>query len=141
MSTTNLSFRIQLTLKRVFDIAISSSVLILFSPLIGLIALAIKLADGGPVLYVQDRVGKDDKTFRCYKFRTMVVGAENKGLGLEVANDDARITRVGRFLRHWTLDETPQLFNVLKGDMSIVGPRPTVPSQVAVFWSCTRRQC
>jgi len=86
------------------------------------------------------RVGKDGKTFRCYKFRTMVGGAENKGLGLEVAKDDSRITRVGRLLRHWTLDEIPQLFNVLKGDMSIVGPRPTVPSQVARYTPWQRRR-
>jgi lipopolysaccharide/colanic/teichoic acid biosynthesis glycosyltransferase len=132
--------RIALALKRVFDLVVSSVALTLLSPLIGLIALAIKLDDGGPVLYVQDRVGKDGKTFRCYKFRTMVVGAENKGLGLEVANDDPRITRVGRFLRHWTLDEIPQLFNILKGDMSIVGPRPTVPSQVARYTPWQRRR-
>jgi len=115
-------------------------VLTLLFPLIALTALAIKLADGGSVLYVQDRAGKDGKTFRCYKFRTMIVGAENKGLGLEVAKDDPRITPVGRFLRHWTLDEVPQLFNVLKGDMSIVGPRPTVPSQVARYTPWQRRR-
>jgi len=121
--------RTQLALKRAFDIVVSSVALTLLSPLIALIALAIKLDDGGPVLYVQDRVGKDGKTFRCYKFRTMMVGAENKGLGLEVAEDDPRITHVGRFMRRWTLDEIPQLFNVLKGDMSIVGPRPGLPHQ------------
>ena len=132
--------RIQLALKRAFDIIVSLAVLTLLSPLIGLIALAIKLNDGGTVLYVQDRVGKDGKVFRCYKFRTMVVGAENKGLGLEVAKDDPRVTRVGRFLRHWTLDEILQLFNVLKGDMSIVGPRPTVPSQVGRYTPWQRRR-
>jgi len=132
--------RIQLTLKRAFDIVVSLTVLTLLSPLLGLIASAIKLDDGGPVLYVQDRVGKDGRIFRCYKFRTMVVGAENKGLGLEVAQNDTRITRVGHFLRNWTLDEIPQLFNVLKGDMSIVGPRPTVPSQVARYTPWQRRR-
>lgn len=125
--------RIQLTLKRTLDIVISFTVLTLLLPLIGLIALAIRLDDGGPVLYVQDRMSKDGKVFRCYKFRTMVMGAENEGLGLEVSRGDPRITRVGQFLRRWTLDEIPQLFNVLKGDMSIVGPRPTVPSQVARY--------
>jgi lipopolysaccharide/colanic/teichoic acid biosynthesis glycosyltransferase len=135
-----MSREIALALKRAFDIAISLAMLILLSPLIGLIALAIKLDDGGPVLYAQDRVERDGKTFRCCKFRTMVVGAENKGLGLEVAKDDPRITRVGRFLRRWTLDEIPQLFNVLKGDMSIVGPRPTVPSQVARYTLRQRRR-
>jgi len=113
--------------------------LVLVSPLIGIIALAIKLDDHGPVLYVQERVGKDGEVFRFYKFRTMVVGAEYKGLGLEVARDDPRITRVGRVLRHWTLDEIPQLVNVVKGDMSIVGPRATVPSQV-VHYSPRQRQ-
>lgn len=132
--------QIQLAIKRVFDAVVAAVLLILLSPFMALIALAIKLNDGGPVLYVQDRVGKDGKTFRCYKFRTMVVGAENKGLGLEVAKDDPRITRVGRFLRHWTLDEIPQLFNVLKGDMSIVGPRPTVPGQVARYTPWQRRR-
>ena len=132
--------RIQLALKRAFDIVIPLVALILLSPLIGLVALAIKLNGGGPVLYIQKRVGKDGRIFRCYKFRTMVVGAENKGLGLEVSKDDPRITRVGRFLRHWTLDEIPQLFNVLKGGMSIVGPRPTVPGQVARYTPWHRRR-
>ena len=119
---------------------LSSIALTLLSPLFGLIALAIKLDDRGPVFYMQDRVGKDAKIFRCYKFRTMVVGAENKGLGLEVARDDPRITRVGRFLRHWTLDEIPQLFNVLKGDISIVGPRPGLPHQADRYTPRQRRR-
>ena len=122
------------------DLAASLLALALLSPLMALIALAIKLDDGGPVFYVQERVGKDGKTFHCYEFRTMIVGAENKGLGLEVAKDDHRIARVGRFLRHWTLDEIPQLFNVLKEDMSIVGPRPTVRSQVARYTPWQRRR-
>ena len=130
----------QLTFKRAFDIVVSFTVLTLLSPFLALIALAIKLDDGSPVLYVQDRGGKDGEIFCCYKFRTMVVGAENKGLGLEVAQNDPRITQVGRFLRHWTLDEVPQLINVLKGNMSIVGPRPTVPSQVARYTPRQRRR-
>jgi lipopolysaccharide/colanic/teichoic acid biosynthesis glycosyltransferase len=109
----SMSRRIGLAIKRALDIVVSLTALTLLSPLMALIALAIKLNDGGPVLYVQDRVGKDGQVFRCYKFRTpglssvegMVVGAENKSLGLEVAKDDPRITRVGRFLRHWTLDK------------------------------------
>ncbi|MBM4429694.1 MAG: sugar transferase, partial [Chloroflexi bacterium] len=99
-----------------------------------------KLDDGGPVLYVQDRVGKDGRTFRCYKFRTMVVNAEKIGLGLEVARNDPRITRVGRFLRQWTLDELPQIINILNGDMSIVGPRPAFPSQVGQYTPRQRRR-
>lgn len=117
--------------KRLFDIVVSSMALLCLSPVIGLIALAIKLDDGGPILFVQDRVGRGRKNFRCFKFRTMVLGAENIGNRLTVVENDGRITRVGRFLRNWTLDEIPQLFNVLKGEMSLVGPRPWVPSQAA----------
>lgn len=135
-----LNWRTQIAFKHLFDIIVSFTVLTFLSPLMALIALATKLDDSGPVLCVQDRVGKDGRVFRCYKFRTMVVGAENKGLGLELAKDDPRITRVGRFLRQWTLDEIPQLFNVLRGDMSIVGPRPTVPSQVVRYTPHQRRR-
>ncbi|MGE5264360.1 MAG: sugar transferase [Acidobacteriota bacterium] len=124
---------VQLALKRAFDISISIFVLILLFPVVLVIGIAIKLDDGGPVFFLQDRVGKHGKIFRCCKFRTMIVGAEQKGLGLEVAKDDNRITRVGAILRRWTLDEIPQLYNVLKGEMSIVGPRPTVPSQIARY--------
>ncbi len=117
--------------KRVFDLVISASALIVLAPLIALIALAIKRDDRGPILFVQERVGKNRRNFRCDKFRTMVLGAEKIGSGFTVVENDARITRVGRLLRNWTLDEIPQLLNVLKGDMSIVGPRPWVPSQAA----------
>jgi len=120
-----------LACKRVFDITISASALLVLSPVIALIALGIKLDDGGPVLFIQDRVGRGRKNFRCFKFRTMVVGAERIGNRLTVVENDARITRVGRLLRDWTLDEIPQLWNVLRGEMSIVGPRPWVPSQAA----------
>ena len=120
-----------LAYKRVFDITVAAMALIFLSPLIGLIALAIKLDDRGPVFFIQDRVGRGRKNFRCYKFRTMIVGAEKIGNRLTVTADDQRITRVGRLLRDWTLDEIPQLWNVLKGDMSIVGPRPWVPAQAA----------
>ena len=120
-----------LAVKRAFDVAVSSSALLSLSPVIALISFAIKLDDGGPVLFVQDRVGRDRRLFRCYKFRTMVPGAENKGTGLKVTADDWRITRIGQWLRLWTLDEIPQLINVLKGDMSIVGPRPWVPAEAA----------
>ena len=122
---------IALAAKRLFDLLVSASVLALFSPLLVLIALAIKLDDGGPILFVQDRVGRGRRNFRCYKFRTMVLGAETIGSGFIVTANDARITRVGRLLRLWTLDEIPQLVNVLKGEMSIVGPRPWVPAQAA----------
>jgi len=112
----------------------------MLSPALVVITLAIKLEDGGPVSFIQERAGKDGKPFRCIKFRTMIVGAESKGLGLEIAKDDERITRAGRVLRHWTLDEILQLLNVLKGEMSIVGPRPTVMSQVNRYTPDQRRR-
>jgi len=118
-----------LAIKRLFDLALSVSVLFLLAPLLGLIAFAIKLDDRGPILFVQNRVGKQRRMFRCYKLRTMVIGAETIGDGYTVTADDARITRLGKFLRQWTLDEIPQLVNVVKGDMSIVGPRPWVVEQ------------
>lgn len=120
-----------LALKRLFDIAVAGSALVMLSPLIGAIALAIKLDDRGPILFVQERVGRGRKGFRCFKFRTMVLGAESIGNGLKVTADDWRITRVGRWLRLWTLDEIPQLINILRGDMSVVGPRPWVAAEAA----------
>jgi len=125
------SGQISAVIKRLFDIVLAASVLLLLSPLIAVISLAIKWDDGGPVLFLQDRVGRNRRRFRCHKFRTMVVGAETIGPGLRVTETDPRITRVGRVLRLWTLDEIPQLINVFKGEMSIVGPRPWVPSQAA----------
>ena len=127
----SLQENIALALKRLFDLIVSVAALVLLSPLIALIALAIKWDDGGPILFVQDRVGRGRRNFRCYKFRTMVLGAETIGNGLTVTANDARITRVGRLLRLWTLDEIPQLINVVKGEISIVGPRPWVPAQAA----------
>ena len=131
---------ISLGIKRLFDLLVSVSGLVLCSPLIALIALAIQLDDGGPILFVQDRVGRGRRNFRCYKFRTMVIGAESIGNRLTVTANDSRITRVGRWLRLWTLDEIPQLVNVLKGDMSIVGPRPWVPAQAAYCSPADRRR-
>jgi len=132
--------RTQLVLKRIFDLFVATVMLVLLLPLVVLISVAIKLTDGGPVLYVQERVGRKGKLFRCFKFRTMVEGAERIGLGIEVAENDSRVTAVGHYLRQWTLDEIPQLLNVVKGDMSIVGPRPTVPSQVERYSERDRRR-
>ncbi|MBM4264832.1 MAG: sugar transferase [Deltaproteobacteria bacterium] len=115
--------------KRVFDIVVSLAALVVLLPVIGLIALAIKLDDGGPLLFIQERVGRGLRKFRCIKFRTMIVGAESQGNRFIVTKNDARVTRVGDRLRSWTLDEIPQLINVLKGEMSIVGPRPWVEDQ------------
>jgi lipopolysaccharide/colanic/teichoic acid biosynthesis glycosyltransferase len=100
------------------------------SPLLGLAALAVKLEDGGPVFYRQLRVGKDGRDFELLKLRTMVVDAERQGAGYAVDRDDPRITRAGRVLRRLSIDELPQLWNVLRGEMSLVGPRPTLRYQV-----------
>jgi undecaprenyl phosphate N,N'-diacetylbacillosamine 1-phosphate transferase len=105
-----------------------------------IIALAIKFDSKGPVFFRQERVGKDGIIINSWKFRTMVVGAIKQGLGYNVAQDDNRITSVGRFLRGWGLDELPQLINVLKGEMSIVGPRPTLKYQVDQYNAFQRRR-
>ena len=112
--------------KRAFDIAASFLGLLFLSPLITLIALTIKIDDGGPVVFSQVRMGKGYTPFKLYKFRTMVVEAEKKGAAITVGGDE-RITRIGRILRRYKLDELPQLLNVIMGHMSLVGPRPEVP--------------
>ena len=114
--------------------------LIVASPLLALAALAIKLEDRGPVLYRQRRVGKDGVDFELLKLRTMVVGAEKIGAGLAVNRGDSRITRTGRLLRRLSLDELPQLWNILRGDMSVVGPRPTLRHQVDSYTPQQRRR-
>ena len=112
----------------------------ILSPLLGLAALAAKLEDGGPVLYRQMRVGKDGAEFELLKLRTMVVGAETKGAGPAVSQGDPRITRVGRILRRLSLDELPQLWNVARGEMSLIGPRPTLAYQVERYTEHQRRR-
>jgi lipopolysaccharide/colanic/teichoic acid biosynthesis glycosyltransferase len=104
--------------------------LLLTSPILACAAIAIKVADRGPILYKQERVGKNGRPFTILKLRTMTVGAEHTGLGLSVAHNDSRITVAGSVLRATSVDELPQLINVLRGEMSLVGPRPTVASQV-----------
>ncbi len=135
-----MSHPLQLALKRLFDILVAGAGLIISAPLVALVALVIKLDDRGPVLFIQERVGQEGRPFRCLKFRTMITGAQALGRGLEVSKDDERITRAGRFLRTTSLDELPQLWNVLVGDMSLVGPRPTVASQVARYTPRQRRR-
>ena len=130
-------------IKRSMDLAIATTVLVLAAPLMLLIALAIKLDSPGPVLFRQTRIGKGGKPFTLYKFRSMVDGADRQQEALRRATgrsallfklrDDPRVTRVGRFLRRTSLDELPQFFNVLKGEMSVVGPRPPVPEEVAEY--------
>jgi lipopolysaccharide/colanic/teichoic acid biosynthesis glycosyltransferase len=115
---------------RAADIAVAGTALVVGSPLLALAAVAIKLEDGGPVLYRQTRVGKDEQPFELLKLRTMIPDAEKQGAGWAVNRGDPRITRVGRVLRRLSLDELPQLWNVLRGDMSVIGPRPTLAYQV-----------
>ena len=104
-------------------------------------AILVKVESKGPVFFVQKRVGKDGKPFSAYKFRTMVQGAADKGAGLFIeGQDDPRITRAGRFLRRWSLDELPQFINILRGEMSVVGPRPTLLYQVEQYDQFQRRR-
>jgi len=119
-------------LKRVFDIFLALNVLIIIAPVFIIIAWLIKKEDGGPVFYRGERVGKNGKIFRIFKFRTMVVNAEKLG-GASTPNDDPRLTRIGRKLRKYKLDELPQSINVLRGDMSLVGPRPEVKRFTDMF--------
>ncbi|HID48791.1 MAG TPA: sugar transferase [Chromatiales bacterium] len=121
-----------MTLKRAFDLFVTIPGLILLAPFMLGIAIAIKLIDTGPVLFRQTRIGRSGKPFTIYKYRTMVPDAERMGDRITIGQD-SRITRVGKFLRRYKLDELPQLFNVLKGDMSLVGPRPEVPEYIEYY--------
>jgi exopolysaccharide biosynthesis polyprenyl glycosylphosphotransferase len=137
-------------IKAVFDRLAAGLALIVLAPLFVVIAVAIRLDDRGPVFFAQTRVGRDGQNFRLFKFRTMVVDAEQRKLALEALNEgagvlfkmrkDPRITKVGAALRRWSLDELPQLFNVLIGDMSLVGPRPALPREVARYGDHMRRR-
>jgi len=119
--------------KRLFDIFLASIGLILSLPLWLIIAIAIKLEDGGPIFYSQERIGKDGKIFRILKFRSMIPDAEKDTGAVWASEDDPRVTKVGRILRATAMDELPQLLNILKGDMSFVGPRPERPELVEEF--------
>ncbi len=119
--------------KRALDVAIAGSVLLVASPLLAIAALFIRIESHGHPIYRQRRVGKDGAPFDLYKLRTMVTGAETMGPGLAVNAGDARITRLGALLRRTSLDELPNLLNVLRGEMSLVGPRPTIQVQVAQY--------
>lgn len=139
-----LTVRLTMFIKRVFDITVSFLLLILFCPLFAFTALCIRLESKGPVFYSQARVGTDGRHFRFFKFRSMVDGAGDMKAELMKHNEsgdgvifkmrkDPRITRVGGFIRKFSIDELPQLFNVLSGDMSLVGPRPATPEEVAQY--------
>jgi len=133
----------QLFIKRTFDICFSLFVLIFFAPVFVVIALVVKISDSGPAFFTQKRVGLNGCTFKCFKFRTMIVDADRQMNRIRYLNEvsgpvfkiknDPRITRAGKFLRKSGLDELPQFFNVLKGEMSVVGPRPPVPTEVAQY--------
>jgi lipopolysaccharide/colanic/teichoic acid biosynthesis glycosyltransferase len=125
---------------RALDVVGASLGLALASPFLAAAAIAIKLDDRGPVLYRQQRVGKDGHAFELVKLRTMVVGAERQGAGWAVNHGDTRITRVGSVLRRISLDEVPQLWNVVRGEMSLIGPRPTLAYQVEQYTPHQRRR-
>jgi lipopolysaccharide/colanic/teichoic acid biosynthesis glycosyltransferase len=125
---------------RAADVVIAGTALVAASPLLGLAALAARLEDRGPMLYRQTRVGKDGSDFELLKLRTMIVGAETIGAGMAVDKGDARITRTGRVLRKLSLDELPQLWNVIRGEMSLIGPRPTLRYQVERYTPRQRRR-
>ena len=116
-----------LIIKRCMDVCVSLLLLVLFLPLLGLMAVFIKIDSTGPALFMQERLGKNGKVFKILKFRTMVIDAESMGDGVLIKDDtDTRVTKIGKFLRLRSLDELPQLWNILKGDMSLIGPRPPV---------------
>ena len=121
--------KLSFILKRIFDILASGIALVVLLPVFAIIGIFIKIDSRGSVFFIQKRAGKDGKIFQAYKLRTMVDNAEKIGLGYEIAKDDNRITRVGKHLR-WGIDELPQLINVFRGEMSLVGPRPALPHQV-----------
>jgi len=125
-------------LKRAFDVVVSALGLIVLSPLLLICALAVKLGSPGPVLYRASRVGRYGQPFTLYKFRSMVIDADKQGLAVTGAGD-ARVTRIGRILRRTKLDELPQLYNVLRGEMSFVGPRPEAPRYTALYTVDQRR--
>lgn len=131
--------------KRVFDVVMATFALIVLSPVFLAVAIAIKCEDGGPAFYTSTRLTKGGKEFRMYKFRSMCIDAEQKKKDLEEQNemqgpafkmaDDPRVTKVGKFIRKTSIDELPQLVNIIKGDMSVIGPRPPLPEEVAQYTS------
>lgn len=137
-------------IKRFFDICLSAAALVVLSPLLLVIAILIYLEDKGPVIYSQTRIGKDGRAFKLYKFRSMCVDADEKLKDLQKLNerdgpvfkirDDPRVTKIGKFIRKTCIDELPQLVNIIKGDMSIVGPRPPLPNEVEQYNSYQKQR-
>jgi lipopolysaccharide/colanic/teichoic acid biosynthesis glycosyltransferase len=126
--------------KRALDLTVASSVGIVASPLLAAVAVAIKLEGGGPILFRQERIGRHGRPFDILKFRTLVDAPARDPADYLISASDPRIGRVGAFLRRWSLDELPQLWNVLRGEMSIVGPRPTLRYQVELYDDFQRRR-
>ena len=127
-------------MNRALDVVLSAALLVVAAPVLALAAIAIRLESRGPVFYRQLRVGRNGESFELWKLRTMVPGAESMGAGIYVLEGDPRITRSGRLLRRFSLDELPNLVNVLRGEMAIVGPRPTVQEQVDRYTERQRRR-
>ncbi len=132
--------KIQRFFKRQIDFLGSLFGLVVLAPLFLIIAVLIKIDSPGPVFFRQERAGKNGKIFKIWKFRTMIKGAEKSGLGYKVARNDPRITRIGKILRRLGIDEFPQLINVIFGEMSLVGPRPTLPYQVEKYSEFEKRR-
>jgi len=130
----------QKTVKRLFDICVSFIALIITAPIIIIVAIGIKITSPGPILFIQDRAGKNGKVFKMYKFRSMLCGMEDYTLGRYITKDEECISPFGRFLRRWALDELPQLFNILKGEMSLVGPRPPMAYQILKYNDTQKRR-
>jgi lipopolysaccharide/colanic/teichoic acid biosynthesis glycosyltransferase len=131
--------KVHLFLKRLFDVVSSAFAIVILSPLLLLLALAVKIDSPGPIFFRQKRLTKDGREFMMYKFRSMVVNAEKMGTGLFNYENDPRVTKVGRFLRNSSADELPQLFNILKGDMAVIGPRPCVTYELGDFATLNKR--
>lgn len=127
-------------IKSFFDLLFGLIFFIILLPVFIIIGILIKLDSKGPVFFTQERIGKNEKIFVIYKFRSMVDKAEEIGLGLNLSKDDSRITKLGDFLRNWSLDELPQIINIVKGDMSFIGPRPTLDYQVKSYNDIQRKR-
>lgn len=136
---SNTALQMNYILKRIFDICAAGIAMLVLSPLFVVIAVAIKLDSKGPVIFSQGRRTKNGKIFQMYKFRSMVVNAEKLGTGLFNYENDPRVTKVGRFLRNSSLDELPQLLNVFKGDISVVGPRPCVTYELGDYETLNKK--
>ena len=136
---SNTALQMNYILKRIFDICAAGIAMLVLSPVFGVIAVAIKLDSKGPVIFSQRRRTKNGKIFQMYKFRSMVVNAEKLGTGLFNYENDPRVTKVGRFLRNSSLDELPQLLNVFKGDISVVGPRPCVTYELGDYETLNKK--